>query len=437
MQRVFRRGLFAFLTLFPCIQLHCLAQAPAEATANLREVRADGMKTLSEAQVVALCKLAPGTQVARADLQAAADQLIHTGLFAKVNYNFQTRTDGVVVTFHVEESPRVPVYFDNIPWFSDAELGDAIRKTLPFFDGTLPAGGSVVDQTASAVNEFLTAHGLSVAIEHQTQPNPLGDGSVQAFQIAGAALHIAKLEFSDPALASSRVIQQHLSEILGKPYSRLAIELFLAEAVRPVYLRQGFLRAKLGPPEVRLTGNPNRKLPEQIPVYVPVVPGPLYHWKGAQWSGNSALSIFTLSGALGLQAGDVADGMAIEAGWDRVREEYGHRGYLEAQADPQPSYDDQAHTVSYTVKIQEGAQYRFGEMVLTGISLNGERRLRETWPIPPGEIFDKTKFEEYLTALQSHPSLIFGDLPIHYDSVGHWLRTDTAKGTVDVLLDFK
>ena len=204
-----------------------------------------------------------------------------------------------------------------------------------------------------------------------------------------------------------------------------------------MYLRQGFLRAKLGPPEVRLTGNPNQKLPEQIPVYVPIVPGPLYHWKSGQWSGNSALSTFTLSGALGLKAGDVADGMAIEAGWDRAREEYGHRGYLEAQVDPQPSYDDQAHTVSYTVKIQEGAQYRFGEMVLTGISLNGERRLRETWPIPPGEIFDKTKFEEYLTTLQSHPSLIFGDLPIHYDTVGHWLRTDAAKGTVDVLLDFK
>jgi hypothetical protein len=28
-------------------------------------------------------------------------------------------------------------------------------------------------------------------------------------------------------------------------------------------------------------------------------------------------------------------------------------------------------------------------------------------------------------------------LPVHYDSVGHWLQTDAGKGTVDVLLDFK
>jgi len=32
---------------------------------------------------------------------------------------------------------------------------------------------------------------------------------------------------------------------------------------------------------------------------------------------------------------------------------------------------------------------------------------------------------------------VFKDLPIHYDTVGHWLQTDPAKGTVDVLLDFK
>lgn len=437
MQRALHGGLFAFLTLILFLQLPCRAQTPAPATATLIEIHADGMKSLADTQVVAISKLLPGTQVARPDLQAAADQLVQSGLFAKVNYNFQTRPDGLVVTFHVEESPRLAVYFDNIPWFSDAELSDAIRKTLPFFDGTLPAAGNVVDQTSDALKEFLTAHGLSVAVEHQPQPNPLGSGSVQAFQIDGAALHIASVEFGDPALSSSREIKQQLSEILGKPYSRLTIELFLSESVRPLYIQKGFLRATLGPPQVRLLGNPNQKLPDQIPVFVPVVPGQLYHWKSVQWSGNTILSTFTLSGTLGLNSGDLADGLAIEAGWDRVREEYGHRGNLEAQVEPQPSYDDQAHTISYSVRIQEGPQFRFAGLVLTGISANGERRLRETFPIAQGELFDKTKFEDYLTALQSHASRIFGDLPIHYETVSHWLRTDPAKSTVEVLLDFQ
>jgi len=46
-------------------------------------------------------------------------------------------------------------------------------------------------------------------------------------------------------------------------------------------------------------------------------------------------------------------------------------------------------------------------------------------------------FEEFLARLEVHPANVFGDLPVHYDSVGHWLQTDPKKGTVDVLLDFK
>jgi outer membrane protein insertion porin family len=411
-------------------------QTPDNATAPLREVHADGEKLLSEAQITALTELAVGSQVGRADLQAAADRLVQSGLFTKVSYNFQTRS-GVIVTYHVEESPCIPTYFDNIPWFADSELADAIRKKIPFFNGTLPEAGGVVEQATEAIKELISSHGLQVSLEHMVIANPAGEGNVQQFRIEGAALRIEKLEFSDTSLLASKAVQQHLSEILGKPYSRMTIDLFLTEAIRPVYLKQGYLRAKLGPPEIRLMGNPAQKLPQQIPVFVPITPGAVYHWKGARWTGNVAISEFTLNGLLGLKAGDIADGMQIEASWDRVREEFSHNGYLDAKLDPTPAYDESARTVSYSVSIQEGPQYRFGKMVLTGLSPAAERKLQAAWPIAPGDLFDKTKYEEILTKLQSHQQQIFGELPLHYEAVGHWLQPDASKRTVDVLLDFK
>jgi outer membrane protein insertion porin family len=217
----------------------------------------------------------------------------------------------------------------------------------------------------------------------------------------------------------------------------MSIDMFLTEQIRPLFLQKGLLRAKLGPPEVRLTGNPNKKLPEQIPVFVPVSPGAVYHWKSVEWSGNNLLSTITLTDSVGLKSGDVADGMAIEAGWDRVREEYGRRGYMQAKVDAAGAYDDAAHTIAYSVHIDEGKPFRFGSMIITGLSMNAERHLREAWPIPQGQLFDKVRFEEFLTKLQAHSPDIFKDLPIHYDEVGHWLQPDEAKGTVDVLLDFK
>jgi outer membrane protein assembly factor BamA len=430
-----RLGILLALLVPTCLPLS--AQAPDASTAPLREVHADGEKILTEAQVIAITGLAPGAQIGRGDLQAAADKLVQSGLFTKVSFNFQTKFAAIVVNYHVEESPRIPAYFDNIPWFSDSELGDAIRKRFPFFDGTLPEAGAAVEDAADAVKELLASRGLQVSLEHMVIANPNGVGNVQEFRVEGAALQIASLEFSDPALLASKAVQQHLSEIVGKPYSRMTIDLFLSEAIKPIYLQRGFLHAKLGPPEVRLTGDPNQKLPSQIPVYVPVVTGDVYRWNETHWTGNVQVSEFALNALLGVKQGGLADGLQMEAAWDRVREEYAHRGYLEAKIDPAPAYDDRARTVSYSVRIQEGPQFHFGKMVLTGISPAAERKLLAAWPIAAGEIFDKARFEELLAKLQTRQEQVFGELPVHYESVGHWLQTDAGKSTVDVLLDFK
>jgi outer membrane protein assembly factor BamA len=433
-----RQACLAASFLLACgIALPSFAQEATEPTAPLREIHADGFKSFTEEQVTGLIGLQPGTQVGRKDLQAGADRLVQSGLFMKVNYNFQTLASGVHVTYHVEESPRIPAYFDNIPWFADSELIEAIKKKNPLFDGTLPEGGAAVDEAIEAVQELIASKGLQVSLAHEVIPSPVGEGYVQEFRIEGASLQIADIEFGDPTLTESKVARQQLAGIRGKPYSRMTVDLFLTEAIRPIYQQQGCLRAKLGPPEIRLRGNPDQKLPDQIPVYVPVEPGPVYHWKDLHWTGNNAVSEFTLSGAMEMKVGDVADGMKIEAGWDRVREEYAHRGYLEAKLEPVASYNDQAHTISYHVSVQEGPQYHFGKMVLTGISPAAERKLQAAWPIPAGEVFDKAKYEEILVKLQSHQEQIFGELPLHYDTVGHWLQTNAATATVDVLLDFK
>jgi outer membrane protein insertion porin family len=425
---------------FPLISapvISVFAQSTENPTATLKAIRAEGAKHLDQSQVIALSGLSVGSAVGKQDLQTGADRLVQTGLFSNVNYAFQSKEDGLYLTFKLAEAPRITAYFDNIPWFADSELNDAIRKVLPFYDGTLPEGGATVDQVSSILMDLIASRGMRTVVEHQVIANPLGEGSVQEFRIADVVLQISKIEFGDPKLASSKVLQQHLGEIQGKTYSRMTVDLFLAEQVKPIYLQQGFLRAKLGPPEIRLSGNPNQHLPDQIPVFVPITPGVAYKFKGAQWSGNALLSVFTLNQLLGVKPGEIANGMAIQGGLERIQETYGQRGYLDTKVESEADFDDQTQTVWYRINIREGRLYKFGKLVLTGISPSGERRLRAAWPILSGDIFDKTKFEDILLKLQVHKEQIFVDLPIHYESVGHWLQTDQDTGNVDVLLDFK
>jgi len=395
------------------------AQTTASGAATLHEIHADGAKRLTEPQIIALTELHLNTAVDRDVLQAAADRLVRTGLFARVKYDFHTRGDEVTVNFHVEENPLLPAFFDNIPWFDDSELAARIREKNPSYDGTLPASGPLVEDAADAIKSLLAAHKLDVTVEHQVMSNPLGDGNVQGFTIEGASLQISSIAFGDPSLDADRAIQEHLSELRGKPYSRLTIDIFLTEQVRPVYLRKGYLRLKLGPPQVRLTGAPTEKLPDKIPVYIPVEAGPVYQFAGVQWSGNSLVSTDALNAIFGVKTNDVADGETILAGWDRVEEEYGRRGYLEAKVEPVESFDDSAHSVSYKAHVTEGAAFKMGDFVLTGVSVAADRKIHETFPIQPGELFDKSKFENYLSRLQNKPAQIFGDLPVHYENVGH------------------
>ena len=430
---------FLFLTflLIPAPVISVFAQSTENPTATLKAIRTEGANHLNQSQIVALSGLSVGSAVGKQDLQSAADRLVQTGLFSNVNYAFQSKEDGLYLTFKLAEAPRMPVYFDNIPWFADSELNETIRKVLPFYDGSLPEGGATVDQVSSIVTDLIASRGMRTVVEHQVIANPLGEGSVQEFRIADVVLQISKIEFSDPKLATSKVVQQHLGEIQGKTYSRMTVDLFLAEQVKPIYLQQGFLRAKLGPPEIRLSGNPNQHLPDQIPVFVPITPGIAYKFKGSQWSGHALLSVFTLNQLLGMKPGEIANGMAIQGALERIREAYGQQGYLDAKVDSEADFDDQAQSVWYRITIYEGRLYKFGKLVLTGISPSGEKRLRAAWPILSGDVFDKTKFEDILLKLQVHREQIFVDLPIHYESVGHWLQTDPDTGNVDVLLDFK
>ena len=63
--------------------------------------------------------------------------------------------------------------------------------------------------------------------------------------------------------------------------------------------------------------------------------------------------------------------------------------------------------------------------------------MREAWAQQPGEVFDKTLFEGLLTKLEHHHEAVFHEVPVHYDTVGHYLQTDPTRKVVDVLLDFK
>ena len=109
-----------------------------------------------------------------------------------------------------------------------------------------------------------------------------------------------------------------------------------------------------------------------------------------------------------------------------------------SKLDPEPQFDDAAHQVSYHVTIVEGPQYRMGEMVITGLSVDAEKRLRRAWLIAPGQVFDDGYFRTDREGVgQAQPRTFLGKCPSITPSSDIGSARQPRQHTVDVLLDFK
>ena len=408
----------------------CFAQDQAS-TARLAVVHITGSMKFTSDQIVSATSLRVGAQVGRDDLQRAADDLAKSGRFSSVQYRFATSDDGVTAEYQVTDAPSVPVWFDDFPWFTDDEITAALKKSLPLFDGTAPEGGALLDQISDEIQGLLTSRGLHASVTHAFTALPGSDDHVQQFRTEDAALNIASVDFGDDLAKTDRSIQSRLSDLVGEKYSRAAVALFEFEQVRPVYFSRGFLNAKFGPVSAHVVdsgGNP------RVAVVAPVVPGPAVTWRAPKFSGNSAVSTLELDTLVPLHEGEVANGVKIESGWEAIRNAFAERGYLDVVLTPTPHFDDSAKTVSYSVAITEGPQYHMGKLVLTGLSLEGEKRIRAAWKIPAGAVFDRSVYEEFAT---NGIREVFSGLPFHYERIGRVLQENHNDSTVDVMIDFQ
>ena len=409
------------------------AQTSPSDSSPLLSVEVTGSTRFPSPQVASASGLRVGESITQAALQAAANRLAQLGTFASVQYRYSTIAAGVKITYEVTDAPEIPIAFDNFPWFTDEELTSALKNSVPLFNGMAPAHGTLLDDISSAIQKLLDARNVHARVGHSIAIVGASNQQVQLFTAEGADLNIGAIEFLGALAKTDRGLQERASDLIGQPFSRSGIEIFELEQVRPVYLARGFLQVRFGNPSVRLPEGakpPGNKLVATIPVE----PGPAYAWNGITWRGDYTIPPDALDDLVRLKTGDVADGMKVEGGIQAVRNLYGERGYLDVKVEALPTFDEAARLVSYSVAIDEGPQYHMGNLVLTGLSLDGEKRIRSAWKIAPGAVFDKNVYDQFVdTGIKQ----AFAGSSFRYEKIGRFLQQNSQEAKVDVLLDFQ
>jgi hypothetical protein len=423
----------AYVALSPA---RVLAQAaPADFQAKLSSVTETGSQAYSSAQVAAFGGLQIGSTVDRTAIQNAADRLARCGLFATVRYRFATDATGLTVTFELQDAETFPISLDNLPWITGDDLTRILAQAGIPGKTTAPASGSIDENIAQGLQQTLQTKGVHATVSFSVMRlpgSPVGTNDrVLEFKASGADVRLASLQFTDPLAANNSGVRDQLSAIVGKPFSLSAVERFDSEQVRPVYLSRSYLDVNFSAPEIRFSGS------DAVSVTVPIVPGPTFTWGGITWIGNHAYTTADLDALVsgtGLTVGQPVDGTKIAPLWQSVRAAYGHRGYIDATVDPRENFDDAAHRASYQVTISEGEQYHMGNLVLTGLAIDAERRLRTAWRIPEGQVFDQTYCDYFLA--RGIAETLKG-LPAAQATVSHYLEKNSQQKTVDVMIDFQ
>ena len=155
--------------------------------------------------------------------------------------------------------------------------------------------------------------------------------------------------------------------------------------------------------------------------------GPLYHLAEFKFTGNTAFSTVELRQMMPLHTGDGFDAEKVRLGMVAMREQYDKKGFLESA--PVPDTQKVANgQVTVTFAIEEGIQYRMGELKVEGKS-EAAQKLKTKWELRPGEPYDLGYLAKFLTQNRELLPDGFDD-----DRDVLWVR-DCADNSVNVTIE--
>lgn len=387
-------ALLLLLLLNLTAPLSLLAQEPS-GDSKLAKIEFQGLKRLTPEQLIKVSGLEIGQLVNVEALDAAAQHLMDSGLVHKLNYRLQTKDGLANITFQIEEGRggESAVIFDNFIWFTDEELGDAVRREVPTFNGSAPNAGNMNDAITRALQRLLGERKIAGTIDYLPGENADRTKLEHVYSVKGPRLPICSLHFPGARNVSEEKLLKQSHELLGTDYSRRFAGLFAFNNLFPLYRERGQLRATFERSQARAQSIENCK--DGIEVTIPIEEGATYVWDKSEWTGNQVLTSQELNAALAMKSGEIANGINFDKGIAAALQAYARKGYLTASVHPQAEFDDNERKVAYQMAVKEGPQYHMGNLIVKGFSDNLGNYLRGKWEMRRGDVYDRGYAEEF------------------------------------------
>jgi len=391
---------------------------------HLVRVQVTGSQRYSQDDLVRATGLTPNSQVAMNDLQTAAARLGNSGAFTTVQFTFKAASgpNGLEADFEVKDAQQfLPAVFENLIWFTDQDLQQALHQALPLYNGALPASGTMTDDVSAALTKLLAAKGLPSNVSYLAAGDIGKPLSAYRYKVENSGLKIESVRIVDATHVPADLLAKPIASLQGQEYLRSGLERVMDLSFTPLYGERGFLKFKIIAVKASLSPSGG------VTLEVPVSEGEQYRLTGYSWSGNTLISSEELSKQITLKPGEPVNANKLTQDLAKTRKLFGKYGREAATITPVPAFA--SGTVTYVFTVKEGDLYHMGKLEIEGFDAEVTRKLTESWKLASGATYDSTYLQQFVHVL-----------PVAPGKRREWTATeqiDDAQKTVNVRLQVK
>lgn len=360
----------------------------------------------TQAQLETVSGLHAGMTLKAADLTTAAQKLMDSGYFEDITPSVDGLLNAASIILALKPlnaAQLLPVGFENFVWLTPDDLHAAAVKGNPLFHETLPEASSQLDAIGDALKAALAAKGVKAEVEHEiVQPTLEHPARVVEFRVLQPPVVVANVHLTGVASSLVPLVQKSVNSTARTPLNLgLAGERTNERILAPL-LDAGYLHASLANESVA----PPTGSAESVPVIVTAAlqPGEIYHVSQLAFAGTPLLPAEAFAKTQTLHSGDVASRSTLLKTLAPLDSAYRAQGYMDVRVNTEPTFDESAHTIRYTVSVIPGEQYHVHDVTVEGLDGAPRADFDRNFQMKPGVLYNPVYIADFLrnnTALRS------------------------------------
>ena len=398
----------------------------------------------------------PGDVYDQAALERDFNSLWNTGYFDDLRIEREQSPKGWIIHVYVKEKPTIrEIKYQGLNSVSQSDVLDKFKELKVGLTQESQYDPTKVKRAEVVIKQLLAAHGRQFAtVRSEVRPIPPAAVSLTFVVKEGPKVKVGKIKFEGNHALSNRELQSAMKNLkpIGIPHSIFLENLFArtydstkltedAERVRYYYQTKGYFKALVGDPKTQIHDTsgvkwyfPFKSSPgKAVDIAIPVEEGQRYRLKEITFSGNKAIKdTRALRTLFKIKDGDVFDTEAIRKGLEALRKAYAQFGYINFTPVPNTDADDEKHTISLRIDLDEGKQFYVRRIEFQGNTTTRDKVIRRELALEEGQVYNGNLWE--LSLLRLNQLQYFDQLKPDQDSE---IKQNVQDGTVDITLKVK